>query len=58
MHTNLPSPKLQVPDQVDQLYVEKPIGKYEPSQSNLTRLRHRREADQDRIVKRKWKAEP
>lgn len=52
------TPKLQLPSQVDLLYVEKPIGKYEPSQSNLTRLRNRREADQDRVVKRKWKAEP
>lgn len=52
------SQRLQVPAEVDPLYVEKPIGKYEPSQSNLTRLRHRREADQDRVVKRKWKAEP
>lgn len=58
MGTRIPSPKLQVPTQVDLLYVEKPIDRYEPSQSNLTRLRHRREADQDRIVKRKWKAEP
>jgi len=53
-----PSPRLQVPSQVDPLYVEKPIGKYEPSQSNLARLRNRREADQDRVVRRKWKAEP
>jgi hypothetical protein len=62
MDTRYPSPKLQVPGQrrgeVDLLYVEKPIDRYEPTQSNLTRLRHRREADQDRIVKRKWKAEP
>ena len=58
MNTRIPSPKLQMPTQVDLLYVEKPIDRYEPSQSNLTRLRHRREADQDRIVKRKWKAEP
>ena len=52
------TPRLLVPEQVDQLYVEKPIGKYEPSQSNLTRLRNRNQVDQDRIVKRKWKAEP
>ena len=53
-----PTPRLELPDHVDQLFVEKPIGKYEPSQSNLTRLRNRREADRDRVVKRKWKAEP
>ena len=58
MDTRMPSPKLGVPSQVDLLYVEKPIDRYEPTQSNLTRLRHRREADQDRIVKRKWKADP
>jgi hypothetical protein len=52
------APRLQVPTQVDALYVEKPLGKYEPTQSNLARLRTRREADQDRVVKRKWKAEP
>lgn len=58
LDTRLPAPKLGVPSGVDLLYVEKPIDRYEPTQSNLTRLRHRREADQDRIVKRKWKAEP
>lgn len=49
-------PKLEVPSNVDLLYVEKPIDRYEPSQSNLTRLR--RDTNQDRIIKRKWKAEP
>jgi hypothetical protein len=49
-------PKLGIPSQVDLLYVEKPIDRYEPSQSNLTRLR--RDTNQDRIIKRKWKAEP
>lgn len=58
MDIRLPSPKLQVPTTVDPLYVEKPIDKYEPTQTNLYRLRHKREAHQDRIVKRKWKAEP
>ena len=58
MDTGNFSPKLGLPSQVDLLYVEKPIDRYEPTQSNLTRLRNRREADQDRIVKRKWKAEP
>jgi len=51
-------PQLLVPSQVDLLYVEKPIDRYEPSHSNLTRMRQRRDADQDRIIKRKWKAEP
>ena len=58
MDTRVPSPRLNLPTNIDLLYVEKPIDKYEPNQSNLNRLRNRREADQDRIVKRKWKAEP
>jgi hypothetical protein len=32
-------PQLLVPDNVDLLYVEKPIDRYEPSHSNLTRMR-------------------
>lgn len=52
-----PSPKMELPPATDPLYVEKPIGKYEPTHTNLMRLRNR-EADQDRIIKRKWKAEP
>jgi hypothetical protein len=43
--TRLPEPKLLLPDSVDLLYVEKPIDRYEPTQSNLNRLRNRREAD-------------
>lgn len=31
MDTRVPSPKLQVPSQVDPLYVEKPIDRYEPT---------------------------
>ena len=45
MDTRVPSPRLLVPPQVDLLYVEKPIGRYEPTQSNLTRMRHKRDAD-------------
>lgn len=56
MDPYMKEPKLEVPNQVDLLYVEKPIDRYEPSQSNLSRLR--RDVNQDRIIKRKWKAEP
>jgi hypothetical protein len=41
---------------IDPLYVEKPIGKYEPMRTNL--IGAKRDADADRIIKRKWKAEP
>ena len=51
-----PEPMLGLPSEVDQLYVEKPIDKYEPSRFNLSRLRAA--ADQDRIIKRKWKPQP
>jgi hypothetical protein len=45
-----------LPSEVDPLYVEKPLGKYEPVRSN--NVRARLGMDQDRIIKRKWKAEP
>ena len=51
-----PEPILELPTEVDPLYVEKPIDKYEPSKFNLSRLRAA--ADQDRIIKRKWKPHP
>lgn len=56
MDESYPEPKLELPDLVDPLYVEKPIDKYEPSRMNLARIR--RDADSDRIIKRKWKAQP
>lgn len=31
MDTRMPSPKLKLPNTVDQLYVEKPIDRYEPN---------------------------
>ena len=42
---SMPEPKMELPSQVDPLYVEKPIGKYEPTQSNLNRLRTRKDID-------------
>lgn len=43
---------------VDPLYVEKPIGKYEPTAHNLDRIRAKKQGDEKRIVKKKFKAEP
>ena len=43
---------------VDPLYVEKPIGKYEPSAQNLDRIRAKKLNADNRIVKKKFKAEP
>ena len=43
---------------VDPLYVEKPIGKYEPSAQNLDRIRAKKLNSDNRIVKKKFKAEP
>ena len=56
MDTEYPEPMMGLPEEVDQLYVEKPIDKYEPMRTNT--LRAKRDADADRIIKRKWKAEP
>jgi hypothetical protein len=55
------TPKLLVPTTVDPLYVTKPLGKYEPSHAAAgpSQVRGGRgQADQERVVKRKWKAEP
>jgi hypothetical protein len=41
-----------MPGEVDPLYVEKPIDKYEPFQLN------RGPPDPDRLIKRKWKPQP
>jgi hypothetical protein len=59
MDTEYPEPamdKMLDLNYVDPLYVEKPIGKYEPMRSN--NLRIKRDDNADRIIKRKWKAEP
>jgi hypothetical protein len=51
-------PKFDIVKDVDSLYVEKPVGKYEPSNSNLVRIRARKDQVSGRIVKKKFKAEP
>jgi hypothetical protein len=49
-------PHLPIPNQVDSLYVEKPIGDYEPYPNQKARKRFA-EAE-NRIIKKKFKAEP
>ena len=55
-------PHLSLPDQVDALYVEKPIGNYEP-QNNVANKRIKRAnevggANDNRIIRKKFKSEP
>lgn len=50
-------PHLSLPTQVDPLYVEKPIGAYEPMNQDK-RLRQRVAADGNKTIKKKWKSEP
>ena len=52
MDIDYPEVPLELPTEVDPLYVEKPIDKYEPF-----RLQ-RGPPDPDRIIKRKWKPQP
>ena len=59
----LEPPKLYLPNQVDPLYVEKPIGDYEPqfagtgAKNRLRKGIEGKEGEQ-RIIKKKWKPEP
>ncbi len=56
---DLDPPNLPIPTQVDSLYVEKPIGEYEPYPHFKARKRFGAEGDQGpRIIKKKFKAEP
>ena len=50
--------KFDLVTDVDHLYVEKPVGKYEPTNASLTRIRARKDQVVNRIVKKKFKAEP
>jgi|LauGreDrversion4_2_1035121.scaffolds.fasta_scaffold06067_15 hypothetical protein len=54
---DLDPPNLPVPTQVDPLYVEKPIGEYEPYPHFKSRKRFGGEQD-TRIIKKKFKPEP
>ena len=42
MSSDLAEPKFEFVQDVDPLYVEKPLGKYEPTASNLDRMRTRK----------------
>ena len=44
MRNNLEPPKLNLPSYTDQLYVEKPIGKYEPMHDTMSK-RNKNESD-------------
>ena len=39
MDLSMQEPKFEFVQEVDPLYVEKPIGKYEPTATNLDRMR-------------------
>ena len=54
----LKEPHLGLPEQVDQLYVEKPIDKYEPNHQKLQRKRLHQEPDENKIIRKKFKSEP
>ena len=58
MSAPVAEPKFEFVQEVDPLYVEKPIGRYEPTASNLDRMRARKQQADNRIVKKKFKAEP
>ena len=58
MDLQMAEPKFEFVQEVDPLYVEKPIGKYEPTATNLDRTRARKQQADNRIVKKKFKAEP
>lgn len=50
-------PKLSLPNEKYSLWVEKPIGNYEPY--NLEKKKKQRaELDVNRVIKKKWKPEP
>ena len=43
MGSDIAEPKFEFVQTVDPLYVEKPLGKYEPTASNLDRMRARKQ---------------
>jgi hypothetical protein len=51
-------PKFDLVKDVDHLYVDKPVGKYEPSSAALAKIRAKKELNTNRIVKKKYKPEP
>lgn len=53
-------PNLPIPNQIDSLYVEKPIGNYEPYPHFKARKRLGAESglQENKIIKKKWKPDP
>jgi len=57
MTYNVGVPKFEPYQNIDPLYVERPIDKYEPTQ-NYEKMRAKKESMVDKLVKRKFKPEP
>ncbi len=57
MKFGLEEPKIKLPTDVEPLYVEKPIGQYEPVHKQGTNIQTRRD-EEVRIIRKKWKSEP
>jgi len=53
----LKQPRFEPYPQVEPLYVERPIDKYEPM-INQDKIRAKKESQADRLLKRKFKPEP
>jgi tRNA(Ile2) C34 agmatinyltransferase TiaS len=56
--TRVAEPSFEFVQEVEPLFVEKPVGKYEPSAANLDRMRAKKQSTDNRLVKKKFKAEP
>jgi hypothetical protein len=57
MQYDIKAPKFDTYQDVDQLYVERPIAQYEPSY-NKDKMRAKQELMSDKLVRRKFKPEP
>ena len=57
MSYSLKQPRFEPYQPVEPLYVERPIDKYEPTQ-NYDKMRAKKESMVDKLIKRKFKAEP
>lgn len=59
MDNMLQPPKISLPTQVYPLVVKKAIGPYEPLNDGGNKSKEKRAfADENRIIKKKWKTEP
>lgn len=57
MHYKVGEPKFDAYQEIDPLYVERPIAQYEPIY-NKDKMRAKQELMSDKLVKRKFKPEP